>query len=489
MSGFDLSRRARVAPLPDVEASKVPDGATLLSDVHAVERGWLDPSSLTSPGHLLVPAPTGGGKSALLMNVLTSRKSDHLSLHFLCADRKGEAMEYGLPMTALRNVSALQTTCYINLFAPDGAPGRVPMNLAKANYGDAPRRLIAQSLAHLISKTAAGEAQSGSASYRIQAVLVSVVWAVLCADHPSRSLLWAADCLTLPDGIARLAALVPDEEVRVELQSVQSSPSDARAGALARLRVLNGWDGLAAQLGAGSCIDFGNLARTSDVYIDLANAPAGSDQVVLTFGNLLVEQFARALLRRPPPGFPPGVTTCFIDEALQFAPALTTIARPILETGRSFGVELWLSAQHLRGLRDLGTVWDAIIANSHRLVGAVGAEDASLIAREQYGSAGDPRASAMIRRIAAMKPRDFCLAARDRVQFFRSADIDFRALEKARRKHEDQFQEVYWRLSPRVLPRPVRLWEVGGPRVDTFASVHPSSETPRPPKRPRSRFG
>lgn len=496
---FDRSRVARVAQLPATPPVQAPSGAAVLSSQGTHPPVFMPAPSLAASSSLLNVAMTGGGKTAVLVWLLVwfaSRRfvqpSRGLPVHFSVIDRKGDALAYTVGLSAQRCPAALDNLRYINIFARHGLPGAVPLNLALADYGDAPLGLIGRSLAHLIARTAtAGEVLAAAVGHRIVAAMTALITGVLHADHPRRSLLWAIDTLQMPggEGVQRLAQLIPDEHVRNQILGLGSLPSDVKAGALGRLSVLDAWDSVAAQLGAPTCINFRHLVRNHELLVDLSQAPAGADDVVATFGSLLFECLSRALLQHRTANERESVTILYADEALQLSAALSSVARPLLETGRSFGAATWLSAQHLRGLRDLGTTWDAIVSNCpYRLLGKVSAEDARLLSLEQFGSSSDARAVVLARRLVTLQSREFCLAAPHDVGFFRSPEIDFRACERAQLQHADVIRSAQWALSPQQLPRPVRLWEVGGARA-AAPSQSGAFPPPRPARRPRSFLG
>lgn len=138
-----------------------------------------------------------------------------------------------------------------------------------------------------------------------------------------------------------------------------------------------------------------------------------------------------------------------------------------------------MSVQHLRGIRDLGAVYDSLVSNvAYRLFGSVSSDDARVLAVEQFGSASDPRAAAFIRHLVGLRQREFVLTTRDRISFFRSATLDFRAMAQAREEHADRIRAAEWALSAQELPPPVRLWDVGGPRPL-------APQAPLPPIQPR----
>lgn len=484
---FDFSRGVRPALMPALVPERPPHGATLLSELGQTPAAWMNRPVASEAFHLVNPAGTSSGKSALMTYALFMLYLAGF-IRFTVFDRKQDAIQYLVGLMAERSPRSFDSLRYVNIFADAQEPGRIPMNFALAD-DPAPKELRARALAHLIARSAtAGDILAAAVGHRIVGALVTLFTAILYAVHPRKSLLWAIDFLQMPsDGVVRLQALVPDERVRIELQALTFLPPDVKAGVLARLRVLAAWPGIEAQIGAPTCIDFGRLIEHFNVCVDLQTAHAGSDDVVQTFGSLLIEQFGRALLRRP--SNPDTIRVLYIDEGLQFPAGIQAVARPLFETARSRGGALWISVQHLRGLRELGPVWDSAVSNvAYWLAGATSADDARTIATEHFGSAADPRAAAFIRELVGLRQRQFALVTRQRVQMFRSADLDFRAMDAARERETDRIRSAKWALSATPLPPPVRLWEVGGPRP-LSAIVSAASPTEVPSRRRRSFLG
>ena len=472
---IDFSRRARPYIPPRVTPPAPPRGSVILGTGDG-EVASLPPPTLQQTLNFTAAAQAGGGKTALLANIVSSslewsfrNELPHMHRCFVVVDPKGDLIDYCLGGIA-SHPALVPSLRYCNIFARRGAIGAIPLNFTKIATTDPPS-LVALGTAHLLARTAVGGGVlSVPAGHRQTEVGAAAVAGAYDCDHERASLLFAVDCLELPDGPERLAQLCPSERVRAQLRAIPSPGSEPRVGALSRLKAsLTGWYELEQQMSAPDCVSFETLTAAGCTFVDLSDAPTGASELVNVTGNLLVSEIMRYLLARPT-GFRGHNCTVLVDEALQFTDALSTYGRRIYEIGRSKAVSCWLAVQQLRGLRDTGALYHAIVANcTNTIYGRQGYEDATAAAREVFGNAGSAEAIRFVADLVGMPPQQFYLAQPGRRVRFSATHIDFRAWEAAARQHEAQLLGALSSLS-RVLPPPVRLHEVGGPR--TSAALH-----------------
>lgn len=466
---IDLSRFARPRP-------------PLIPDQEQLQPGWLElgrgpagiaaipPPSLARTGNMTLAAQAGGGKTTLLGEAVVdalcwSFAHDRPGQRraFLVGDPKADLLDQ-ITGSVARHPHLIPSLRYVNVFARRGGRGGISLNLVKTIGNDQPE-LVSRGVAHMLARTAVGGGVLEVApGHRMLQVMFALIAGCYDADHPRSSLLWAVDALELRDGPERLARLCRTERVRSQVMTVATAGSEAKLGALARLRgSLTGWDEIERQIGAPQGLPVEELCASGCTLIDLSDVPAGGSEFVNVYGNLLFSELMRHLLARPT-GFRGHHVTILIDEVFQFLDVMGTYGRKMYELGRSKAISMWIAGQQLRGLRDTGALYHAIVANCTNFVyGRQGYEDAATAAREAFGSQSSSEATRFVEHLVRMPPQHFYLVQPGRRLAFEARRADFAAMQRALRDREGELLAAMNRLSV-PLPPPVRLGEVGGPR-------------------------